>query len=81
MKGILKHIVMNRYYGFIRGQNGEELFFHKDDFSGHWDDLVEDWTMSKNQIPLVFDIVDSPKGPRAGNVSRMDYPNQVEGGR
>jgi cold shock CspA family protein len=79
MNGVIKRLVANRQFGFIRNNmTGTEYFFHKDDFNGHWNDLVNDADEKSVEIPVNFDpIKDSPKGPRAANVRRLDYPNQA----
>lgn len=75
MKGTVKNLVAARNFGFIRGSNNGEYFFHRDDFNGHWDDLVED--LAHQMHPEVsFDVVESPKGLRAANVRRNDWPNE-----
>ena len=73
MKGIVKNVVANRNFGFIRC-SGVEYFFHRDDFTGFWPDLVEDIN-AKAKVEVEFESQDSPKGPRAINVRRTDYPN------
>lgn len=78
MKGFVKNLT-ERNYGFIKAPNGGEYFFHKADFTGYWEDLVLDWSQYKanraDAIEVTFDITDSPKGPRAANVRRVDHPN------
>jgi cold shock CspA family protein len=76
MRGTIKHIVKDRNYGFIRADktNGE-YFFHKDDFNGFWQDLVDDSDSGNRKIKVEFEIAESPKGPRAKDVKRLDYPN------
>lgn len=64
-----------RLFGFIVTPDGKEYFFHRDDFKGHWDDLVAD--DSDKDVEVTFDIVESTKGLRADNVSRTDFPNQA----
>lgn len=75
MKGVIKNVIASKRFGFILGTNGGEYFFHKDDFSGHWDDLVDD---SDNHIEILveFNVVESPNGPRAADVKRTDFPNE-----
>lgn len=73
MQGTVKNIVVKRAFGFIKA-DGKEYFFHRDDFTGHWDDLVEDWN-NKEQIPVEFEVTPSPKGPRASKIRRTDHPN------
>jgi cold shock CspA family protein len=75
MKGNVVKVVGDKRFGFIRSQNQGEYFFHKDDFSGHWDDLVVDMRTEK-EIPVTFDPGESTKGLRAANVRRLDWPNE-----
>jgi len=79
MTGVVKNILGNKGYGFILADMTRiEYFFHRDDFIGHWDDLVSDTENEVGvKIPMEFAIVDSPRGPRAANVRRLDYPNQA----
>ena len=78
MQGTIKNLVNGKLYGFIRDSMDNELFFHREDFSGHWDDLVFDFAKGKGQHILVeFDVVENPKGKRAANVRRLEYPNQA----
>lgn len=78
MKGHLKTLKEQGNFGFIRAENNGEYFFHKSDFNGHWDDLVNDFKYPGfGQIPMSFEVVDSPKGPRANKVKRMDHPNNA----
>ena len=77
MTGTIKNIVVKRAFGFIVNPTTRtEYFFHRDDFSGHWDDLVEDWN-NKETVPVEFEVVSSPKGLRASNVKRIDHPNEA----
>ena len=76
MTGHVKNLVVKRAFGFIRGEDGKEHFFHKDDFIGHWDDLVTD-VEAKEKVNVEFEVVSSPKGPRASKVRRTDHPNQA----
>ena len=75
MQGIIKKIVVKKYFGFIKADK-YEYFFHKDDFKGHWDDLINDYETHGGIIPVEFEVKASPKGPRAIDVKRTDYPNQ-----
>lgn len=73
MKGIVKNIVANRNFGFIRA-SGVEYFFHRENFNGHWEDLEAD-IKKKDRVEVEFEVQDSPKGPRAKDVKRTDFPN------
>lgn len=76
MKGSIRKLVPVKGYGFITASNGADYFFHKDDFSGHFEDLVEDY--QHGVAPSVsFEIAESPKGPRAKDVRRTDHPNEA----
>jgi len=76
IRGTVRNIVSTRNFGFIKGNNGPEYFFHRDDFNGHWNDLIRDCA-DGSAIPVIFEDVPSPKGPRAKNVRRTDFPNQT----
>jgi cold shock CspA family protein len=81
MKGKVKIVIPEKGYGFIRGDVDKvEYFFHRQDFIGHWDDLCTDVSeRERNTVQVEYELVDSPKGPRAANVSRLDFPNSVDG--
>ena len=71
---------MRKGFGFIRGKDNKDYFFHKDDFNGHWGDLEADLEAKMN-ILVEFTPQSGKKGPRAGNVTRTDWPNEAEGNR
>lgn len=70
MTGTVRTIRENFGYGFIKCK-GIDYFFHKDDFYGNWNDLVQDHSQDM-RIEVEFDSVESPKGPRAANVKRLE---------
>lgn len=77
LKGIIKSLNDKKKFGFIKC-GGNEYFFHREDFQGYWDDLVNDFeAFNKKKIEVEFEEVYSPKGPRASNVKRLDWPNQA----
>jgi cold shock protein len=60
--GIIKRLVRDRGFGFIRDDAGQEWFFHRSAVAqGVFDELAEGQRVS-------FDEETSAKGPRAGNV-------------
>jgi cold shock CspA family protein len=75
MTGVVKNINGHKLYGFITGEDKKDYFFHRTDFSGHWDDLVAD--ASNIKVKVEFNGERNPKGLRARNVSRLDWPNQA----
>lgn len=71
MKGVVTKVLAEKSFGFIRGQDNREYFFHRSDLEGFFDDLVEDFARSSH-IAVTFESVPSMKGPRAGHVVRLD---------
>lgn len=78
MTGIIREMFAQKMFGFIE-VSGERkgFFFHRDDFVGHWGDLVADYQNRIGPISVEFEQDATPKGPRARNVKRMDFPNQA----
>jgi cold shock protein len=61
--GRIKKVVSDRGFGFITAEDGKEYFFHR---SGLQASVDFDQLVGGEQVE--FDIEQSPKGPRAGNV-------------
>jgi cold shock protein len=60
--GTVKKLVRERGFGFIKRQDGVELFFHKSAFQGgEFDTLTEGQAVE-------FDIEKGDKGSRAANM-------------
>jgi CspA family cold shock protein len=61
--GSIKKVMADRGFGFITAEDGKDYFFHRDSLSGSldFDRLV-------GGEAVVFDVQQSPKGPRAANV-------------
>lgn len=76
MIGTVKNVLAGKNFGFIRDSEGVEYFFHREEFNGHWDDLIDDMGNGTKKIKVQFEPTSTPKGARAVNVSRMDFPNQ-----
>jgi len=60
--GRIKKIIPDRGFGFVRADDGNEVFFHRTELT-----LVDFDRLEEGQV-VEFDIVDSPKGPRARNL-------------
>ena len=61
--GKIKKVVRERGFGFISDTDGREIFFHQSS-------LVEkNFDALKEEQSVEFEIEDSPKGPRAVNIS------------
>lgn len=63
--------VFEKKFGFIKGTDGVQYFFHESDLTGFWDDLEMDVNRGK-RVDVTFEIGSSTKGPRAAEVSRVD---------
>jgi cold shock CspA family protein len=75
VEGEIKNVIRAKNFGFIL-HKGNEFFFHRDDFVGHWDDLLKDFEIG-SEIRVEFSPQHTYKGPRANMVSRLDWPNQA----
>ena len=60
--GMIKKLVRERGFGFIQGQDGLELFFHRSALQGEGFD-----TLAEGQA-VEFDVERGDKGPRAANM-------------
>ena len=60
--GRIKKIIPDRGFGFVRADDGNEVFFHRTELT-----TVDFDQLEEGQV-VEFDIVDSPKGPRARNL-------------
>lgn len=72
--GEVVRLVWKKGFGFVRGEDNKDYFFHRDDFNGFWTDLIDDFEKSE-PIKVKFIGRDSPKGLRADDVKRIDFPN------
>ena len=62
-KGKIKKVVHDRGFGFISDTDGREVFFHQSSLVGITFDTL------KGDEEVEFEVEDSPKGPRAVNVT------------
>jgi CspA family cold shock protein len=60
--GTIKRLVRERGFGFILGQDGTELFFHRSALQGEGFD-----TLTEGQA-VEFEVERGAKGPRAANM-------------
>jgi len=62
--GRIKMISPDRGFGFVRGDDGSEAFFHRTELTSVDFDSLEEGES------VTFEVVDSPKGPRARNLQK-----------
>ncbi|MFN2568731.1 MAG: cold-shock protein [Candidatus Dormibacteria bacterium] len=64
VSGRIKKIVPDRGFGFVRGDDGNEVFFHRTEVT------TTDFDALEEGEAVTFEVVDSPKGPRARNLQK-----------
>ena len=62
--GKVKWFNAQKGYGFITGDDGQDVFVHYSAISGNGFRSLEEGQA------VEFEIVDGPKGPQAGNVTK-----------
>jgi CspA family cold shock protein len=65
-------LVRDRGFGFIRGNDGKDVFFHRSGLANLNFDELEQGT------PVDFEVENSPKGPRANRVRWPTSQNATE---
>jgi CspA family cold shock protein len=60
--GTIKKLVSDRGFGFIAAADGHEYFFHRSGVNGDFEQMREGQAVT-------FEVEQSPKGPRAKQVS------------
>ncbi len=65
MKGTVKWFNVQKGYGFIVGENGQEIFVH---YSGL---KMEGFKTIEDGQAVEFDLTDGAKGPQAINVVKL----------
>jgi cold shock CspA family protein len=63
MTGTIKTITKNRAFGFIRGEDGADYFFHSSELRG------PEFEHLREGQPVRFEPRQTDKGPRAAEVS------------
>lgn len=61
-QGRIKKIIYDRGFGFVRGDDGNEVFFHRTELN------TVDFDALEEGQAVEFEVVNSPKGPRARNL-------------
>jgi CspA family cold shock protein len=65
-EGRIKKIIHDRGFGFVRADDGNEVFFHRTELS------TVDFDALQEGQAVTFDVVNSPKGPRARNMKQTE---------
>lgn len=69
MTGTIKKLIAERHFGFIRAENGQEVFFHASAVSQNEFDSL------RVGQEVNFDLERGDKGPRAVNIrARREQP-------
>lgn len=63
MQGVIKKLTRDRFFGFIRAEDGVEYFFHQSELR----DGMAFVDIEEGQA-VQFDAQQGPKGPRAVNI-------------
>ena len=69
MDGTVSRVFRDKGFGFIKGKDKIEYFFHRSEYEGNFDDLVIEVDLGR-MVLVSFDVVHSERGPRAGKVNR-----------
>lgn len=67
MIGIVRSMPEGKNFGFIQ-VDAKDIFFHREEYIGDWKSLVHEFNKGK-KLTVEFEKVESPKGPRASNVT------------
>lgn len=73
-EGRVVRLPEGKQFGFIQNAENQDVFFHRDDFNGHWNDLLKDFRKGVI-IKMQYDENRATKGLRATEVRRLDHPN------
>ena len=65
MKGSVKMFNKEKGYGFIRTEDGKDVFFH------HSSIIMDGYKTAETGEPVEFEVEDSDRGPRAKNIQKL----------
>ena len=66
MNGTVSNLIASKQYGFITGDDTQEYFFHKEDMSTDWYDMIERFdTQGGGKVKVLFEPTKTKKGKRA----------------
>ncbi len=64
-QGVIRNIRDDKDYGFIISGVNRDIFLHKSQYRGDWDELLK--LHAQNPVKVEFEIEESDKGLRAIN--------------
>jgi CspA family cold shock protein len=65
MKGSVKMFNKEKGYGFIRSEDGQDVFFH------HSSILMDGYKTAETGEAVEFEVEESDRGPRAKNIKKL----------
>ena len=65
MKGTVKMFNAEKGFGFIRGEDGKDYFFHYSAI------LMDNYKTAEKGEAVEFEVEESTRGPRAGQVKKL----------
>jgi cold shock protein len=65
MNGVVKFYNFKKRFGFITGEDGKDYFFHQTGI------VIDFQREIRDNVQVVFDVVEDDKGPKAVNVNKM----------
>lgn len=72
MKGYIRNIPHDTRFAFIRAASGlDNIFLHKDNYFGDWNELVKAVIGNPDKIYVRFELEEGKKGPRAARCERI----------
>jgi cold shock CspA family protein len=72
MRGVIKTLNKEKFYGFIKPESGPEFFFHSSDLAeDNWDEILGSYATGTVQVD--FNPNKTPKGMRARDVRLVNH--------
>lgn len=69
LTGEIVRIIPDKRFGFVRiPGHSKDFFFHRDDYQGRWEDLLD----HKHKVKVSCVVVESAKGPRCADVTPIE---------
>lgn len=75
MIGTIRNIRDDKDYAFLVHNNNRDIFLHKCQFLGNWNELRELWRLG--EVKLEFEVIETEKGIRAVKAILYDGRNEL----